>query len=71
VGTLAEVGAVIFRLIMALVIWLYLPGQLTLAMIIGVPAGVGTGLLWLPYAVVLGLQPACSSWSRTSVRYCR
>ena len=33
----------------------YLRGQLTLAVIIGVAAGVGTGLLGLPYAVVLGV----------------
>jgi predicted PurR-regulated permease PerM len=33
----------------------YLRGQLTLALIIGVAAGVGTGLLGLPYAVVLGV----------------
>ncbi|MCA1647903.1 MAG: AI-2E family transporter [Chloroflexi bacterium] len=33
----------------------YLRGQLTLAAIIGVAAGVGTGLLGLPYAVVLGV----------------
>jgi predicted PurR-regulated permease PerM len=33
----------------------YLRGQLTLAAIIGVAAGVGMGLLGLPYAVVLGV----------------
>ena len=33
----------------------YLRGQLTLALIIGVLAGVGTALLGLPYAVVLGV----------------
>jgi predicted PurR-regulated permease PerM len=33
----------------------YLRGQLTLAVIVGVGAGVGTGLLGLPYAVVLGV----------------
>lgn len=33
----------------------YLRGQLTLALIIGVLAGVGTALLGLPYAVVVGL----------------
>ncbi len=33
----------------------YLRGQLTLAMIIGVAAGIGTALLGLPYAVVLGV----------------
>jgi len=33
----------------------YLRGQLTLAVIIGVLAGVGTALLGLPYAVVLGV----------------
>jgi predicted PurR-regulated permease PerM len=33
----------------------YLRGQLTLAIIIGVAAGIGTGLLGLPYAVVLGV----------------
>jgi predicted PurR-regulated permease PerM len=93
VGTLAEVGAVILDLVLALVISLYLlidgprfrvrtlalvpaehrakalfledhvsrvlggylRGQLTLAVIIGVAAGVGTGLLGLPYAVVLGV----------------
>lgn len=33
----------------------YLRGQLTLALIIGLLAGVGTGLLGLPYAVVLGV----------------
>ena len=93
VGTLAEVGAVILDIVLALVISLYLlidgprfrvrtlavvpaqhrakalfledhvsrvlggylRGQLTLAVIIGVAAGVGTGLLGLPYAVVLGV----------------
>ena len=33
----------------------YLRGQLTLALIIGILAGVGTALLGLPYAVVLGV----------------
>jgi predicted PurR-regulated permease PerM len=33
----------------------YLRGQLTLAVIIGILAGVGTALLGLPYAVVLGV----------------
>ncbi len=33
----------------------YLRGQLTLALILGVLAGVGTALLGLPYAVVLGV----------------
>ena len=33
----------------------YLRGQLTLALIIGLLAGVGTALLGLPYAVVLGV----------------
>jgi predicted PurR-regulated permease PerM len=33
----------------------YLRGQLTLAVIVGVAAGVGMGLLGLPYAVVLGV----------------
>ena len=33
----------------------YLRGQLTLALIIGVLAGVGTALMGLPYAVVLGV----------------
>lgn len=33
----------------------YLRGQLTLALIVGVLAGVGTALLGLPYAVVLGV----------------
>jgi ABC-type dipeptide/oligopeptide/nickel transport system permease subunit len=33
----------------------YLRGQLALALIIGVLAGVGTALLGLPYAVVLGV----------------
>jgi predicted PurR-regulated permease PerM len=33
----------------------YLRGQLTLAVIVGVLAGVGTALLGLPYAVVLGV----------------
>ena len=33
----------------------YLRGQLTLAVIIGLAAGVGTALLGLPYAVVLGV----------------
>jgi predicted PurR-regulated permease PerM len=33
----------------------YLRGQLALALIIGILAGVGTGLLGLPYAVVLGV----------------
>jgi len=33
----------------------YLRGQLTLAIIIGVAAGIGTALLGLPYAVVLGV----------------
>lgn len=33
----------------------YLRGQLTLALIIGVLAGVGTALLGLPYAIVLGV----------------
>ena len=33
----------------------YLRGQLTLAVIIGIVAGVGTALLGLPYAVVLGV----------------
>jgi hypothetical protein len=35
----------------------YLRGQLTLALIIGFLAGVGTALLGLPYAVVLGVVP--------------
>jgi predicted PurR-regulated permease PerM len=93
VGTLAEVGAIILDIVLALVISLYLlvdgprfrarslallpmqhrgkllfledhvsrvlggylRGQLTLAVIVGVAAGVGTGLLGLPYAVVLGV----------------
>jgi predicted PurR-regulated permease PerM len=93
VGTLAEVGAMILDIVLALVISLYLlvdgprfgtrslaiippqhrakalflqdnvsrvlggylRGQLTLAVIIGVLAGVGTALLGLPYAVVLGV----------------
>ena len=93
VGTLAEVGAMILDIVLALVISLYLlvdgprfgerslalipsqhrakavflqdnvarvlggylRGQLTLALIIGVLAGVGTALLGLPYAVVLGV----------------
>ncbi len=33
----------------------YLRGQLTLAAVVGVVTGVGTGLLGLPYAVVLGV----------------
>jgi predicted PurR-regulated permease PerM len=33
----------------------YLRGQLTLAAIVGIAAGVGTGLMGLPYAVVLGV----------------
>ncbi len=93
VGTLAEVGAMILDIVLALVISLYLlvdgprfgqrslaiippqhrtkalflqdnvarvlggylRGQLTLAVIVGVLAGVGTALLGLPYAVVLGV----------------
>ncbi len=93
VGTLAEVGAMILDVVLALVISLYLlidgprfrarslaaippqhrakalflqdnvsrvlggylRGQLTLALIIGVLAGVGTALLGLPYAIVLGV----------------
>jgi predicted PurR-regulated permease PerM len=93
VGTLAEVGAMILDVVLALVISLYLlvdgprfgaqslaiipprhrtkalflqdnvsrvlggylRGQLTLALIIGVLAGIGTALLGLPYAVVLGV----------------
>jgi predicted PurR-regulated permease PerM len=93
VSTLAEVGAMILDIVLALVISLYLlvdgprfgerslaiippqhrpkalflqdnvsrvlggylRGQLTLALIIGVLAGVGTAMLGLPYAVVLGV----------------
>jgi len=93
VGTLAEVGAMILDIVLALVISLYLlidgprfrartlavipqqhrakalflqdnvsrvlggylRGQLTLALIVGVLAGVGTALLGLPYAIVLGV----------------
>jgi predicted PurR-regulated permease PerM len=93
VGTLAEVGAMILDIVLALVISLYLlidgprlgarslaiippqhrakalflqdnvsrvlggylRGQLTLALIIGVTTGVGTALLGLPYAIVLGV----------------
>ena len=93
VGTLAEVGAMILDIVLALVISLYLlvdgprlrtrslaiipsphrakalflqdnvsrvlggylRGQLTLALIIGVTTGIGTALLGLPYAIVLGV----------------
>lgn len=93
VGTLAEVGAMILDIVLALVISLYLlidgprfgarslalipsqhrakalflqdnvarvlggylRAQLTLAAIVGVLAGVGTALLGLPYAVVIGV----------------
>jgi predicted PurR-regulated permease PerM len=93
VGTLAEAGAVMLDIVLALVISVYLlidgprfrsrslallpvqhrgkllfledhisrvlgaylRGQFTLAVIIGVAAGVGTALLGLPYAVVLGV----------------
>jgi predicted PurR-regulated permease PerM len=93
IGVLAEVGAVMLDIVLALVISVYLlidgprlrarslallpiqhrskllfledhvsrvlgaylRGQFTLAVIIGVAAGVGTALLGLPYAVVLGV----------------
>jgi predicted PurR-regulated permease PerM len=93
VGTVAEVGAVILDVVLALVISVYLlldgprmraraltltprqhrakvlflqaniarvlggylRGQLTLAAIIGLLAGIGSGVLGLPYAVVLGV----------------
>jgi hypothetical protein len=43
----------------------YRRGQLTLALIIGVLAGIGTAVLGLPYAVVLGVLAGC--WRRGSV----
>src|SRR4029450_10164585 len=33
----------------------YLRGQLTLSLIVGVATGIGTALLGLPYAIVLGV----------------
>jgi predicted PurR-regulated permease PerM len=96
VGTVAEVGAMILDIVLALVISFYLlldgqgirerslaiipaqhrakavflqanvarvlggylRGQLILALIIGVLAGIGTALLGLPYAVVIGVLAA-------------